>query len=249
VRRLAAFSLLCTVIAVPSAASAGRSFYGWLYGTEVLPERGVELSTWVQQENGQSGFPEDETRWSEAVEVGITDQLEIIFPFEVAWGEGGTAANPIRFTQFDRFGVDLRYRLVTSDPIQAPAFVPLVRLAVEQDIVHPGGKVLQGDLVGSYTCGRVQAAVDLGAYGEAGASSAIDTFEVHPAAGFSVEVWPQLRFGAEAHAEIVTSSGDYWLAAGPNLAWTHGRFWLSASYGIGLHGIRDAPRAQWGVAF
>src|SRR5580658_7067101 len=102
---------------MPSVAFAGRSFYGWLYGTDVLPERGVELGTWIQQENGQpsfingqSNFPEDETRWWEAVEVGITDQLEIIFPIEIAWQEGTTIkASTVKLTTFDRVGIDLRY--------------------------------------------------------------------------------------------------------------------------------------------
>jgi hypothetical protein len=237
---------VCAVIAMPSAAFAGRSFYGWLYGTDVLPERGVELGTWVQEENGQPSNPVDETRWWQAVEVGITDQLEVVFPVEVAWDE--VQMPEARFTSFDRFGVDLRYRLVTSDPVDAPALVPLVRVAVEQDVATPGAYVLQGDLVAAYNMGRVQTAIDLGVYSEVGANT--NTFEFHPGAGISIETLPQIRVGAEVHAEIAFEPGSsYWLAIGPNFAWTHGRFWLSGSYGIGLHGIRDAPRVQWGIAF
>ena len=37
--------------------------------------------------------------------------------------------------------------------------------------------------------------------------------------------------------------------AGPNVAWSHGRTWISAAYGIGLYHIRDAPKLNWGIAF
>jgi len=33
------------------------------------------------------------------------------------------------------------------------------------------------------------------------------------------------------------------------MAYTHGRFWLSAAYGIGIVNIKAAPRILWGVAF
>jgi hypothetical protein len=238
---------------MPSVAFAGRSFYGWLWGTDVLPERGVELGTWIQEENGQSTNPVDETRWWQAVEVGITDQLEVIFPIEVAWDAvkspitGGTMGVG---TEFDQYGIDLRYRLVSSDPVHAPAFVPLVRVAVFEDVVL-GGKILEGDAVASYTVGRFQAAVDLGVVGEVGLGSNEDRFEFHPGAGLSIEVLPQIRVGAEVHAELSydPKPTSQWVAVGPNFAWTHGRFWLSAAYGFGVTGINDAPRVQWGVAF
>ena len=59
-----------------------------------------------------------------------------------------------------------------------------------------------------------------------------------------------LRFGAEIFGQwSLDDNGPSWAAVGPNLAWTHGRFWLSAAYGIGIHEIKDAPRMQWGIAF
>jgi hypothetical protein len=245
---------------MPSVAFAGRSFYGWLYGTDVLPERGVEVGTWVQEENGQPNNPgpANETRWWQAVEVGITDQLEVVFPLEMAWDQGVNGNADAQFTSFDRFGIDARYRFVTSDPVNAPALVPLLRVSVMQDI-RLGGTIIEADAVAAYTVGRFQAAVDLGVYGEAGLGGGLggpnDDFEFHPSVGISIETLRQLRFGAEYHEEI-TFDPHYssWTVVGPNMAWTHGRFWLSASFGIGLYrsgrdGITDAPRVQWGVAF
>jgi hypothetical protein len=251
VRGIVARCVVCAVIAMPSVAFAGRSFYGWLYGTDVLPERGVELGTWVQEENGQGNNPgpANETRWWEAVEVGITDQLEVVFPLEIAWDQGVNGNADAQFTSFDRFGIDARYRFVTSDPVHAPALVPLLRVAVMQDI-RLGGTIMEADAVASYNVGRFQAAVDLGLYGEAGLGSANDVFELHPSAGISIAVVEQLRLGAEVHAEhAFDPTSNTWVAVGPNLAWTHGRFWLSAAYGFGVTGITDAPRVQWGVAF
>ena len=49
-------------------------------------------------------------------------------------------------------------------------------------------------------------------------------------------------------ADVLTD-GERIAAVGPNLAWSHGRTWLSAAYGIGIYHIRDAPKLNWGIAF
>ena len=58
-----------------------------------------------------------------------------------------------------------------------------------------------------------------------------------------------LRFGAEATSEIKKDGS--WYAAGPNMSWTHGRFWISGAFTVGLvqDRIHTAPRLQWGIAF
>lgn len=40
---------------------------------------------------------------------------------------------------------------------------------------------------------------------------------------------------------------ESWAVVGPNLAWTHGRIWLSAAFGIGIYQIDTAPRFTWGI--
>ena len=73
---------------------------------------------------------------------------------------------------------------------------------------------------------------------------------LRPGAGVSFKAVGDLRFGAEVFAEInIDSKATSWAAAGPNLAWSHGRFWLSAAFGIGLYHVDTAPRVQWGIAF
>ena len=48
---------LATIAIGHGSASAGRTYYGWLYGTEVMPERGVELQTWVLEKDNLVRFP------------------------------------------------------------------------------------------------------------------------------------------------------------------------------------------------
>lgn len=243
---------LLVVLAWPGVASAGRTYYGWLYGTEVMPERGVELQSWISEQNDQDPDHFVETRWWIGPAIGITDQLELALPVEIAWDR---ASDEKPHTAFDRYGAELRYRFVTQDPVDAPALVPLLRVGIERAVLDRETWLPQADLVLSYEEGRVHVLADLGGYAElttcSGRTACDSThFEIHPGAGVSILAVGQLRFGAEIHAELsVDGAPGSWAIAGPNLAWSHGRTWLSAAYGIGVYGIRDAPKVQWGIAF
>lgn len=239
-------AFVSVLLVAPATASAGRTFYGWLWGTEVLPERGAELMSFVSEQNHQGDkFPyTSETRWWIGPLIGITDQLELAIPLEVAWGKTDDQEG---HTAFDRFGAELRYRFVTQDPVDAPPLVPLVRVAVERSVIERDTTIPQADFVVSYQEGIVHVLADLGAYAEISGSR--QHFEVHPGAGVSIEVIDQLRVGAEVHAELTLDEGGSWAVAGPNVSWSHGRSWVTAAYGIGFYGLRDAPRVLWGIAF
>jgi hypothetical protein len=59
-----------------------------------------------------------------------------------------------------------------------------------------------------------------------------------------------LRLGVEGLADIDLKDTDRkWFAVGPDLAWTHGRLWISAALPIGLDNIEVAPRIGWGIGF
>lgn len=243
-RRSLALSALA-VVAVAQDAQAGRRFFGWLYGPEVMPERGAEIETWIFEENGKQLANEKATLFLWAATIGITDQLEVSFPAEWRWARSDTRDANFTFT---RYGVDVRYRFVTQDPVDAPPLAPLLRLAIKRDVGNRDAIRTELDLVIAYTAGRVQAAIDLGAVGELAPETS--RVELRPAAGVSVEAITDLRFGAEAYAQLdLDDSARSWAVLGPNVAWTHGRFWLSASYGIGLYQIDSAPRVVWGLAF
>jgi len=245
VRGVLSLAAAAVISAVPGAAGAGVTPYGWLYGTDVIPERGAEIQTWIAEENGKAS-PADRRNtalWWGAV-IGITDRLELALPVELLWREEGGGAPELALR---RYGVEARYRFVSQDPVEAPPLAPLVRVAVKRDVLVRDRVRAEADVVASYRAGRVHALVDLGVTGDLGRTS---HFELHPGAGVSVEIAGELRLGAEAYAELsLDDEAEGWAAVGPNLAWTHGRFWLAAAFGIGVYQIDTAPRVVWGLLF
>ncbi|HEU4612238.1 MAG TPA: hypothetical protein VFS15_09180 [Kofleriaceae bacterium] len=235
--------LSAVLVAAPGTAHAGRTFFGWLYGSEVMPERGAELQSWITEENYQGS---SETDWLFSAQIGITDQLELGLPLEFDWGHDD--ATMTSFTRFSRFGVEARYRFVTQDPVDAPAIAPLLRVAVKRLIGNRDGVRPEADVVVSYESGIVQLLVDLGFIAEIDPDEQV--YDFRPGAGISVLAAGDLRFGAEVFADL-KSEGRSWVIAGPNMSWTHGRFWISGAFGVGLiqDRIKTAPRVQWGIAF
>jgi hypothetical protein len=247
-----ALALLIAACLLPRTAHAGRSFYGWLYGTEVNPERGVEIQTWIQDENDKYGTRDRETwLWWGAV-VGVTDQLELAFPIELEWLDTVSSTDPsmnrTAFT-FRRFGIEGRYRLVPPDPAEGGGgLVPLLRAAIKRDVIVRDEIRLEGDAVFSYEAGRVHALLDVGAVGDITANTR--HIEVRPGAGLSVAATTELRIGAEIYSELsLDSATESWASAGPDISWTHGRFWVSGAFGIGLYHVKIASRVMWGIAF
>ena len=243
-RRIARVVAVGVITIASGTASAGRSHFAWLYGTEVMPERGAELQSFVAEQNGQPGGLQESDWWLGAV-VGITDQLELAVPIQVQWSVAD-GENP--HTSFKYFGGELRYRFVTQDPVDAPAFAPLVRVAVLRDVTTRNDLHVEADLVASYDTGGVQLLADAGF----GSDVTRDDhhLELRPGAGVSVKAAGDLRVGAEVFSTIsLDDLAGSWAAVGPNVSWTHGRFWLSAAYGIGLYHMRTAPRITWGIAF
>jgi hypothetical protein len=232
------------LLACAQTAHAGRTFYGWLYGTEVMPERGAEIQTWVYEENGRGPLKETGLWWSPL--IGVTDQLELALPVEFAWTRiDGADGSDFTFTTW---GVEARYRLVSQDPEDAPPLAPLIRAAVKRDVGVRNAVQPEIDLVVSYEIGRVHLLVDLGMVGQFTKDD--NRLEFRPGGGISVQVVGDLRLGAEAYAEIDLEDSDRsWAIVAPNLAWSHGRTWISAAMGIGIYQIDNAPRVMWGIAF
>lgn len=212
-----------------------------------MPERGVELQSWITEEN----FAErTQTSWLFGALVGVTDRFELGFPLEIDWfrGPGQMPGTTIAATQFSRFGIEGRYRFVMQGPVDGPAVVPLVRVAVKRLTANRDAVQPEVDFVLSYESGIVQVLADLGF------AAVLDpddqAYELRPGLGVSVLVADDLRVGAEGFAKV-RSEGGSWVIAGPNLSWTHGRFWISGAFGIGIvqDRIETAPRVQWGIAF
>lgn len=238
--------IAAAVLLAPGAALAGRTPYGWLFGTEVMPERGAEIQTWITEENHKDPDAHENV-WGIQALIGVTDQLELAFPLEIVWTDSDTT-NPN--TAWKRYGVEARYRFVSGDPVDAPPFAPLARLAVKRDVTVRNTTIVEANLVASTVTptGSVMALVDLGIVGAISPDD--QTFEARPGAGVSFKIVGDLRLGAEVFAHLSFDDADArWVAAGPNLAWSHGRSWVSAAFGIGLYQIATAPALQWGIMF
>jgi len=237
--------VLC-VCALSASAEAGRSQYAWLYGAEVLPEKSVEIQQWVYERNGLVDNTTKDTALWWGVLVGITDQLELVIPIELLWRRVD-GADP-DFT-IEKYGVELRYRFTKLDSENPDGFAPVVRIAAKRDVNNRDTTVAEGDFILAYQSGRFQVQLDFGVIAQINDEPKI---ELHPAVGISVAVKKGLWFGVEGIA-VVNLDRDLnkrdWAGVGPGMSWTSGRFWLSASFPIGIHQINTAPRFIWGVLF
>src|SRR5579862_3122931 len=184
---------MLVLLAAEGAARAGRSDLGWTYDTETVPGRGVELEQWISDEHRQGPQHEYDTSIWWAPVIGVTDQVELALPVEWDW----TKADGDMYgrTALSLFGAELRWRLVTSDPVEAPAWVPLLRVAVKRPVSTPEAAQIEADAVVSYTSGRVHAIADLGGYAVLQPSG--NMIATKSGGGVSVGVTDELRFGAE----------------------------------------------------
>jgi len=244
--------IAAATVAAPGVAHAGRSFFGWLQGAEVMPERSVELQNWIDEENViEEAGDRSESRWGISPQIGITDQLELGLPLNVVWGKTPPPGMAPAGTQLFDYGVQARYRFVTQDPEDAPPLAPLLRvslsrLVLARDYIRP-----EVGFVTMYETGSIVAGADLAVAGNLSRGEGDENhFEFIGGAGVSVRVTGDLRLGAEGFTQLsLDDYGASYAAVGPNMSWTHGRFWVSATYGIGVYQIKDAPRMQWGIAF
>ena len=236
-RRLAVSAAV--LISYVAPAHAGRTHFGWLYGSEVVPERGVEIENWIVEENKKGDAKTDETSFWWGPVIALTQHLEFVISAEAADETAGV--------HFTRWGADVRYRVQSPDPIDAGPFATLFRIGAKRLIQERAGVRGEADIVASYTAGILIASVDLGGVFEH--SPGADEIEFRPGAGVSVRVVGDFRLGLETYSELIAKGdGTSWLVVGPTASLTHGRFWGAATFGIGMFGIRDAPRLTFGVA-
>ncbi|HEU0035363.1 MAG TPA: hypothetical protein VFQ53_32360 [Kofleriaceae bacterium] len=234
---------LATLLAAHDA-HAGRSHFAWLYGAEVNPERGVEVETWILEENKKGDAKTDETAFWWGPTLALTPQLQLAISMEAAYEDDRVGDAGVHFT---RWGADVRYRLQSPDPVEAGPFAVLLRLGAKRLIEDRAGVRGEADVVASYQTGRLLATIDLGAIAERVPDA--NEVELRPAAGASVLVGDDVRLGAELYSElIVDGDATSWLVIGPTVSMTRGRFWGAATCGIGVFGIRTAPRVTFGLA-
>ncbi len=227
-----------------ATAHAGRSHFGWSYGTDIIPERGTELEWWILEENKEGATNKDETAFWWGLLFAVTPHWEVGITTEAQFEKSDVEPPDVRFT---RWGGELRYRPQSPDPIDAGPFATKFRLGVKRVIEDRAGIRGEADVIASYTHGRVHVAADLGLVGIRRPDDG--EVELRPSGGVSVRVVQDFRLGVETYAEIrIVGEDKAWWVVGPTASLTSGRVWVAATYGIGLLGIRDAPRLTFGAA-
>jgi hypothetical protein len=239
--RFTRVAMLAAVV-VATSASAARMKFAWLYDTETLPQRGVELETWIQEEN----VPGNQTTlfWLAPV-VGITDRLELAIPIAMELGVTPTATT----FGIDRFGAELRIKLTNPDPVEGGPFNALIRAGAFRLATERGMARLELGFVMSIDVGRVRMSLD--AEGNVRVGDQPFEAELEPAIGLTVRCVDEFRLGVEAASslELLGENPGRWVAVGPDLSWTYGRFWVSAAFLVGVMGVYTAPRINFGIAF
>src|SRR6267154_638100 len=120
------------LIYATTPAGAGRTHFGWQYGTELNPERGVEVETWIidmHRLNKAGGTVDDETGFWWGIVVAVSEHVELAIPIEAEYVDNRDPANPPA-TNFIRFGGEVRWRPQSPDPIEAGPLTNLFRFGV-----------------------------------------------------------------------------------------------------------------------
>jgi hypothetical protein len=247
--------VLAIIVAGSGTAHAGRSYFAWLYGTDINPERGVEAETWILQENGKSDVApgaalQNETDILWAITASLTEHVQIAIPIEAEYHSEDETDPGFTPLQLKRFGGDVRWRLQSPDHTDAGPFATLLRFGVLRLLEPPSGLRFEVDAVASYQAGPWMALVDLGAIDEAHLNET-QTIEIHPGAGVSYRLSKEVRVGVESYGEFAVQSAGLdpsWAVIGPDVSVTSGRFWMSLSIGPGIYRCRDGGRITFGVA-
>jgi hypothetical protein len=237
--------VLAIMLGSPRDARAGRGRFGWLYGSELVPEKGVELESWLVNTNQKGDTNENEFDWWFGPVFSVTPHLELAIPLEAEYVDNHM--DPA-LSQFVRFGGEIRYRPQSPDPVDAGPLTNMFRFGVKRMIDKPAGVRTELDIVATYQSGPFLATIDLGAIDEHVTNDA-DVVEFRPGGGASVRVVRDLRIGAELYGELTLTGDDVsWMVVGPTVSLTSGRIWGAASAGVGVLGVRDAGRITFGVA-
>lgn len=240
-----AIGTVCLAVAMvsPRDAHAGRRPFFWTWDTEVMPERGVELETWYTERISRK--PTDQTQVWAAPIVGLTDRLELALPLEWSYWQAK------KFTQFDWYGAELRWRLNDPDRDVAGPLTGLVRFAVHRPVRQRDVLRIEANAVASYEP-TVRCKVNL----DGGLIAITNGQEIYYtyAGGASCKALGELRLGGEVFGEIVQESAvgvKKLTMVGPNLALTHGRFWLTAGilFGVTEFSPRAMSRLIWAISF
>jgi len=231
--------LVCLLLFVASPAYAGRTLYGWLPQTDTLQDGAFELETSLYEHDNLGPFHERSTFLAWTPALALRPCLELAIPIELSTL---TADDTTPSSGISRYGAELRYRfLPRSQPLHGVARFGLSRnVAIQSQVRTEAG------VAASYDLDRVQIAATLGGVLDINFGHFHEEFR--PGVGASVRVVDELRLGAELYAQLSRDATlPSWAVFGPDIAWTRGRVWLAAAFGIGIKNVTAAPRLNIGA--
>ena len=232
------------ICAFVGTAEAGRRPFLWVYDTEVLPERGVELEQWITQRVMRTPADANDVWWGAI--LGITDNVELALPMQ--WTHWQKADS----VKFEWYGAELRLRLASADKLEAGPVVPLLRVAVHHQLRAPHAFRIESNAIVSW-----DPTEDLHATADVGVQVLHDVTDVLAtwAVGATYHLGKEVKLGGEFFGEVFVkdptpAARKSFFMFGPVAAWTHGRFW--ATFGAlgnpGSAGPRMMPRLVWGIS-
>jgi hypothetical protein len=234
-------ALVVMVVAVPSAALAGPTSYGWLPASEVIEAGHAEAGGWIYERDNRGDAHERATVLGGVPTFGVTDSLELRLPFELV---ARSAVEESPSFGLARFGGEARYRFTQRDSRLAP----LARVALVRDVEIRS--LIRAELGAAVAFEHGSVHVEGAADFIAEINRSATHFELHPGLGASLRVSSMWRAGGELYGEVsLDSFVDSWLVIGPNVSARFGRSWFSAAFGFGLRGISFAPRINWGFGW
>lgn len=228
-------------LAVSSSAFAGPTSYGWLPETDTVANGGVELQTSLYEHVNLGPYHERSTSllWTPA--IGLTHCLELAIPVELVTRTQDDAAP---WSGIGRYGAELRYRFLRD----LPELRPLARFALSRNVAIQLQVRTEVELAAAYDRDRFQIEADLGGVLDINVGHFHE--EIRAGVGANVRVHDDVRLGAELYTQHSRDATvPSWTVLGPEVAWTRGRFWLSAVAGIGLQHLTAAPRMNLGMVW
>jgi hypothetical protein len=243
---VALVAALLTVRADP--AFAGSRAWAFTQGTELVPDREIELESWFGSSTPRGGGDSFWSWWLGPV-AGVTDHVEAAL-FAIMLQSPGSALS------LD----SLRLQLSYSPWNRGEQPIDLV-LRGEVGVPAASGEATSAwfTVIVGRDLGPLALTANLGAwvaFGEeepiagGGTTSKVVGYIVYNL-GAAFDLGHGLRAGGELNGQSPTSDEEATLYVGPSLAWGYGRFWLSGTFGFGIGDASAARRARVviGIAF
>ena len=249
---------LAVVCLTPGAAHAGRRAYLFTWDTEAVNKGDVEIEQWlwgrILTENG----PGAGWIWFSPI-YGLTDHIEIAFPWEVVVSPAGTRiADFTAEMRIRAYDVNDEERLVRN----------LIRIAYQQNFSHPdNAQMMQftpwvqlnvvtsiGDIKGSHGSLDVGGLLALHFVGTMAFRQTVGLAYTHKIADewrLTAEYYHELNFGgAPSTVRPVTGENVYNFFAGPSVGFSRGRVWATVGALLGLTPAspRIMPRLLFAIA-